>query len=278
MPVFRSRPLGTMITHGYHRIDVETDLQIARRLGASHIEVLPNWRSLLDPTELRRRIADHGLILHSAHGCWGGQTIKAARVDLADPDPVVIRASLADLAACIDWLAAAGGRHLVIHPGGLSDPKDVDRRAETLRAGLEALANQAVDYDVVLCVENMPPGVHPGSRMADLARMVAEIDRAGVRLAIDTGHANLVDSAAAETIQAGRWLATTHVHDNNGRQDRHEPPGRGTIDWDAWVAALDQIEYEGPIILECIRHLRERPDSIDEKLMSLLDRITRRRA
>ena len=265
-----------MITYGYRKIDVEADLQIAKRLGVTHLEVLPDWRALPDPEELRRRVADHGLTLHSAHGCWGGQTVEAARIDLADLDPAVIRASRADLSHCIDWLAAAGGRHLVIHPGGISDSRDSGPREETLLAGLEILADQAADRDVILCVENMPPGVHPGSRMADLARIVAEINRAEVRLALDTGHANLVATAASETLAAGRWLATTHVHDNNGRQDRHEPPGRGTIDWDAWVDALDQIDYDGPIVLECIRHLRERPESLDDRLLSLLDRITRR--
>ncbi len=110
-----------------------------------------------------------------------------------------------------------------------------------------------------VCVENMPPGVHPGSRMADLAALLADLNHPKLALALDTGHANLTATAADETLAAGSLLATTHVHDNNGRQDAHEPPGHGTIDWPAWGRALDAVAYSGPILLECIRHLRHDP-------------------
>ena len=86
----------------------------------------------------------------------------------------------------------------------------------------------------MICVENMPPGVHPGSRMADLAALLVELAEPGLALALDTGHANLGEGVVHETVAAGSLLATTHVHDNNGRQDSHLPPGHGTIDWAAW--------------------------------------------
>src|SRR5205807_2265960 len=127
------------------------------------------------------------------------------------------------------------------------------------------------------CVENMPPGVHPGSRMADLAELVAELDQPELALALDTGHAQLNASPHEETLATGGLLRTTHVHDNNGRQDTHEPPGLGTIDWNAWVEALDSVGYRGPIMLECIRHLRQSPESLNETLLALLVRLTHRR-
>jgi sugar phosphate isomerase/epimerase len=95
--------------------------------------------------------------------------------------------------------------------------------------------------------------------MAELAALLAELKHPQLALALDTGHANLTATAAEETLAAGSLLATTHVHDNNGRQDAHEPPGQGTIDWPAWGRALDVIAYSGPIMLECIRHLRHHP-------------------
>ena len=88
----------------------------------------------------------------------------------------------------------------------------------------------------MICVENMPPGVHPGSRMADLADLLGELNHPGLRLALDTGHANLNGGVAAELWRPAGLLATTHVHDNNGRQDTHLPPGHGTVDWTEWGA------------------------------------------
>ncbi len=146
----------------------------------------------------------------------------------------------------------------MVHPGGLSDPADRAVRRSALARGLLELGEHAlaVGSSVRVCVENMPPGVHPGSRMTDLAELLRELDHPRLALALDTGHGNLTTGAAEETLAAGALLATTHVHDNNGRQDAHEPPGLGTIDWPAWGRALVAIGYAGPIMLECIRALR----------------------
>jgi sugar phosphate isomerase/epimerase len=264
-----------MVAYGFAAIDLDSDLTLAHRLGASVLEIFPEWRSLPDPGVLRGRVADSGLTIHSAHGCWGGQSIHAYRVDLGQPDPSVHRASVADLKRCVDWLGAAGGTYLVVHPGGLSDAEEAPARRDALARGLIALAEHARGSGVVLCVENMPPGVHPGSRMADLFDLVAALDLPELALALDTGHAHITADAPAETRAAGRLLRTTHVHDNNGRQDTHLPPGLGTLDWAAWVEALDAVDYRGPILLECVRHLRNDPDSLDHAFLQRLRNLTR---
>lgn len=268
-----ARSLGTMVVHGATRDVLDGDLAIAESLGARTLEVLPDWRDLPDPAALRRRLSERGFQLHSAHGCWGGaRTIRARRIDLGETDPE--GAGLDDLRRCLDWLAEAGGTYLVIHPGGLSDPARFEARRAALLGHLAALADHAQGTGLVACVENMPPGVHPGSRMADLAAIVAELNRPEIALALDTGHAHIAESLTIATQAAGPLLRTTHVHDNDGRQDSHAPPGLGTIDWDAWIPALDAIGYTGPIMLECIRHLRERPESLDDTLRERLERLT----
>jgi sugar phosphate isomerase/epimerase len=263
-----------MVAYGFPTISFATELELAQWLGARVLEILPDWRVLPDPGPLREQVAAAGLMIHSAHGCWGGQAIRATRVDLGEPDPTVHGSSVADLKRCVDWLAAAGGTCLVIHPGGLSAATERAARRAALARGLLALAEHARGSGVVLCVENMPPGVHPGSRMADLFDLVAALDRPELALALDTGHAHITATPAGETIAAGRLLRTTHVHDNNGRQDAHLPPGLGTLDWDAWRGALDAIDYRGPILLECIRHLRNHLKSRSAELKDLLARLT----
>jgi sugar phosphate isomerase/epimerase len=248
-----------MITYGYPDIDLADELGIAVRLGVEVLEILPEWSRLPDPAVVRRQAVERGLAIHSAHGCWGGRTIRAPRVDLGATDPTAHRESVDDLRRCVDWLAEAGGTCLVVHPGGLSVPSDASSRRSALAQGLIELAEHALAHEsnVRICVENMPPGVHPGSRMADLAELLRELGHPRLALALDTGHANLTSGTAAETRAAGSLLATTHVHDNNGRRDAHMPPGRGTINWTDWGVALDGIGYTGPIMLECIRALRD---------------------
>jgi sugar phosphate isomerase/epimerase len=249
-----------MIIYGFPEVALADELELAVRLGVGVLEILPEWSGFPDPALVRRSAAERGLSIHSAHGCWGGRTIHAPRVDLGSTDPAVHRASIDDLKQCADWLAEAGGTCLVVHPGGLSESSERDNRRSALARGLLELAEHVASGSTVrVCVENMPPGVHPGSRMAELADLLRELDHPRLGLTVDTGHANLTAGAAQETVAAGALLATTHVHDNNGRQDAHEPPGHGIIDWPAWGLALDAIGYTGPIMLECIRHLRRNP-------------------
>ncbi len=268
------RPLGTMVAFGFPRGDVGVDLAIALDLSASLLEILPDWRADPNPILLRSRVADAGLTVHSVHGCWGGRAIRAERVDLGSIDPTTWRSSVDDLRLALDWASAAGASCLVVHPGGFSEAEDAPARGEALTLGLVALADHARGLGVTACVENMPTGVHPGSRMADIRAIVDAVDRPAIALALDTGHAQIASTPTAETLAAGPRLRTTHVHDNDGRRDSHLPPGLGVVDWDAWRAALDTIGYRGPIILECIRHLRDRPGSIDQALRDRLARLT----
>lgn len=253
------RALGTMVTYGFSDRDLDPELELATRFGVELLEILPDWSQFPDPSRVRRGAADRGLSIHRAHGCWGGRTIRAKRVNLGATDPIVHQESVNDLKRCVNWVDEAGGTCLVVHPGGLSAVEDRGPRREALARGLLALADYAEGLRVRICVENMPPGVNPGSRMDELVELLAELNHAKLALALDTGHANLTASAREETLAAGPLLATTHVHDNNGRQDSHLPPGHGTIDWPAWGDALDAIGYSGPIMLECIRHLRQHP-------------------
>jgi sugar phosphate isomerase/epimerase len=253
------RSLGTMVAYGFPGVDLSAELMLARQLGAAVLEILPDWGRFPDPAVVRRQAADCNLRIHSAHGCWGGQSIRAARVDLGSPEINIHRESIDDLKRSVDWLRDAGGTCLVVHPGGLSVPEELTRRRESLARGLLELGEHARRTGVVVCVENMPPGVHPGSRMSELAELLGELGHPQLALALDTGHANLMAGAAHETRAAGTLLATTHVHDNDGRQDLHLPPGHGTVNWADWGCALDEVDYRGPVLLECIRYLRHNP-------------------
>src|SRR5262249_56443060 len=121
--IVSERVLGTMVTYGFPDLDLDAELALAIGLGAAVLEILPEWSRLPDPGLLRRCVADRGLSIHSAHGCWGGRTIHAARVDLGSIQASTHRASVDDLKRCVDWLAAAGGACPGGDPRGLSGPE-----------------------------------------------------------------------------------------------------------------------------------------------------------
>ena len=172
--IVAGRPLGTMVTYGVsrHRARRRARAGHPARCHAAGNPSRVEW--LARPGLGRAAAADRGLSIHSAHGCWGGRGIRARRVDLGTTDRSAHRESVDDLKRCVDWLA--GSRR---DPPGRPSRRPV-RPSRTMptaaRPGARALgAGRARPRDrgVIVCVENMPPGVYPGSRMADLADLLA---------------------------------------------------------------------------------------------------------
>jgi D-psicose/D-tagatose/L-ribulose 3-epimerase len=75
---------------------------------------------------------------------------------------------------------------------------------------------------------------------------VEQVNSPCCKLLLDTFHMNIEEDNLREAIvKAGKWLAHFHVGETNRR-----PPGRGRIPWPEVVAALHEIEFQGPIVIE----------------------------
>jgi len=69
-------------------------------------------------------------------------------------------------------------------------------------------------------------------------------------ICLDTGHANVNKVDIPDVIRRlGKLIIATHLHDNDGVQDRHMPPMTGTVPWYSVIDALARYT-EAPLILE----------------------------
>ena len=168
----------------------------------------------------------------------------------------------------MDWLKRRGEPAWSSIPAGCPIPRTSQPRRAALAQGLIALAEHATGAGVTICVENMPPGVHPGSRMADLAELLIELNHPRLALALDTGTPTSPPTPPRKHERPARCLRRPTSTTITAGKDSHEPPGHGTIDWPAWGQALDAIGYAGPIMLECIRHLRDIPASFRPEVLA----------
>ena len=172
----RHEPLGTMVTYGYPDIELAAELALAARLGVGDC-----WRSCRNGADSPTRPwcagrPPIGACRSTAPTAAGaaGRSERSASTS-GRPTATIHRESVDDLKRCVDWLDEAGGTCLVVHPGGLSRPGPIGARARSALAARAPRAGRARrgTSGVRICVENMPPGVHPGSRMADLAELLA---------------------------------------------------------------------------------------------------------
>ncbi len=90
-----------------------------------------------------------------------------------------------------------------------------------------------------------------GSRVEDIVKIICEEGVEGFGICLDTGHANVNRINIPDTVKKfGRYIIATHVHDNDGTQDRHMPPLTGCIDWKSVIDSFRSYCPDVPLILE----------------------------
>jgi sugar phosphate isomerase/epimerase len=64
------------------------------------------------------------------------------------------------------------------------------------------------------------------------------------------------EANAPDMIRAlGKRLGALHIHDNDRWKDLHQIPFAGSIDWNAVVKALKDVDYKGEFTLEADTYL-----------------------
>ncbi|MDD2214638.1 MAG: sugar phosphate isomerase/epimerase [Oscillospiraceae bacterium] len=163
----------------------------------------------------------------------------------------------------VEIAAAAGAKHIVVHPvqhGQLS--QDPGRDFELNLTFYGRLVDLAQRYETTICVENMwsyDARRHcidhdVCSRPEEFCHYVDGLRQAlGPHFAacLDLGHAPLVGVALPDMIQQlGPRIKALHIHDNNYHEDSHTLPGHSELDLAAAFRALGQIDYDGLFTLE----------------------------
>jgi D-psicose/D-tagatose/L-ribulose 3-epimerase len=173
--------------------------------------------------------------------------------DLAHADPGPRRAAQEYLAWCVE-LAAEIGAPLVCGPMysavGKRRLEDPDARAaERARAvdGLRRAADHAGQHGVRLALE-------PLNRYeTDLVNtteqgleLCAEVGAPSLGLLLDTYHMNIEEKSLGEAIRAaGDRIFHFHACEND-----RGTPGTGHVPWDDVFAALRDVAYTGPVVIE----------------------------
>ena len=156
----------------------------------------------------------------------------------------------------INWLdlfEACGVKNAVLHLDNLNerDLTNDEKRAENLKA-LRKLVEHIKGKDIKIALENME--AFP-STIDDLLWFIDELGDENLSICLDTGHLNISENPDPRDfiLRAGKHLHALHVHDNNGKADRHLFPFNtfgalaversGNVNWKAFAEALKEIGY-----------------------------------
>lgn len=187
------------------------------------------------------------------HGFPGGKCLHGAFIDLhpgaLEPDLVAFARQRHQQS--LEVATAIGCDLMVVHsdfPPREAVPTRHTERAARLTEYFGELAAAAMPYGITIVIENIYD-TNP-RQLADLARA---IDAPSLGLSLDVGHANLYGPGYSlddwvRTLQPA--LRHVHLHDNDGRYDRHWGIGEGVMSFRACYEALLDVTPAPRVTIE----------------------------
>jgi len=227
--------------------------------GITHLEIVipaadPNPSSRQEVVDACREL---GLTVHSVHLPFNWEW------DPSEPDPELRSQILKKHRAILEEVAAWGPKTAILHPSYEPiAPDERSRRIKACRESLAVLGEAAAALGIRLCVECLPRTCL-GNTSAEIATLIDGLDC--VSVCCDVNH--LVQETPQEFIRAvGQRIDAVHISDYDGQDEKHWPPGRGVIDWDAVIAALAEAGFPGPLMFEVVS--RKGEDPVEPRLLS----------
>jgi sugar phosphate isomerase/epimerase len=218
-----------------------------------------DYRDKAQIAELGHWFRDSDMRLHSLHSpmyndeIWGRsgphavititEQVKARRLEMVDE----IKRAL-EIAEVIPF------KYLIQHIGVSREEFDM-RKFDAAFAALEELKLFAGSRKVEILLENIPNELSSAERLLQFE----ELTHIGLNYVFDTGHAHMGAGVANEFNLMKSKIRSTHVHDNNGKDDVHLFPTTdqgGTINWKEAMTLLRTRQEHTPLLLE----LKERAD------------------
>jgi sugar phosphate isomerase/epimerase len=228
-----------------------------------------DYRNKAQVAELGHWFRDSELKLHSLHSpmytdeIWGRsgphtvvtitEPVKSQRLQWVD-----------EIKRALETAEVVPFRYLIQHIGVTGEEFDM-HKVDAAFSALEELSIFARQRGVEILLENIPNGLSSAERLIQFEQLT----HIGLNYVLDTGHANMNEGVEAAYKLMKDRIRSTHVHDNNGTEDKHLFPflsEGGTVDWKNTMALLRSREDRYPLLLE----LKEQPEHAANPLDAVL--------
>jgi len=236
-----------------------------QQAGISMVEIFCarqhlDYRDKAQIGELGHWFRDSGMQLHSLHSpmyndeIWGRSGPHAV-ITIAEPLKGKRLQMVGEIKRALEIAEVVPFRYLVQHLGVAGEEFDM-RKFDAAFSALEELNLFARQRGVEVLLENTPNALSSAEKLL----LFEELTHIGLNYAFDTGHAHMAEGVENAFNLMKDRIRSTHVHDNNGKDDSHLFPlvaEGGSIDWNSAMQLLRSREAQYPLLLE----LRERPEN-----------------
>ena len=193
--------------------------------------------------------AEAGIEISQVHGPW--------RYPPPDSTEELRQERMEKMKKSIWATRILGCKYWVVHPimpYGTSD-LDTGDAQKTWDLNIEFMSEllaYAKSQDVTICLENMPMRRFSIATPSAILKFVKTMNDEHFKICLDTGHvAVFPDLSAGDAVrELGKEIKIFHIHDNPGNSDAHMWPTKGITNWEDFVKALKEIDFQGVFSLE----------------------------
>jgi len=213
--------------------------------GFSHVHWCHQWNtdflySQPEIGQIRRWFDEFGLQLLDLHASEGVEKKWMSVLEyerLAGVELVTNR---------IDMAASLGSDVIIMHVhSGRKDAQERGLSDAQLRRSLDALAPHAGKQNVRIAIEN--------GLFEVIRPLLSDYPADFLGLCYDSGHGNFArrKSGLDELESIKDRLISVHLHDNDGKEDQHNPIFSGTVDWPRLARIMAASSYAKCVSMEC---------------------------
>jgi len=212
-----------------------------------------DYRNKEQVGELGHWFRDSKLKLHSLHSpmytdeFWGRSGPQSV-ITITEPVKSKRLQSVDEIKRTLDIAEVAPFRYLIQHVGVGGEEFDM-RKVDAAFAALEELTIFARQRGVEILLENIPNELSSAERLLQFD----DLTHLGMNFVIDTGHANMHEGVANAFKLMKDRIKSTHVHDNDGKEDKHLFPTLsegGSINWKETMELFRSRPNQFPLLLE----------------------------
>ncbi len=205
-----------------------------------------NWKEYLADLQEKMKAMDMKFVQsHAPMGIPGSPLME---------DKDYHKQFVADTRRSIEACGILGIPTCVVHSGYL---KDISKEEcfERNREFYREIIEPAEQYGVNVLIENFNKmsreNIYWVDNATDLLAMIEYVDHPMVHACWDAGHANMQEMPQDEELKIlGAHVKALHIQDNRENGDHHLAPYFGTINLDAVINGLIDIDYKGYFTFE----------------------------
>lgn len=159
----------------------------------------------------------------------------------------------------LEFAAELGIKQVVVH--SINMPENTDFFDYNLEY-YKSLEPYAKDCKVQIAIENLVNSIF--WRPNRLSHFIRLLNSPVFCACVDVGHAELMGIPPEEYVSGmdKDILKCIHIHDTDGKVDRHWIPYQGIQNWDNIVKALAEYGYDGEMNMEIVHSFDSLPDEL----------------